>query len=232
MQDLPESRVRQGSGRWKGYTLALVAAVCWATGGLSAKWLFSPLTQATRGWPLPPPGIEADPVVLAGARALVASIVLLVYVAARKRSHLALRARDLPFLAVFGIAGLAAMHVTYFQAISHTNVATAILLEYLAPVIVLAVSVVFLRERITAALPIGVLMSVSGCALVVGAFSGPDVRISAPGLAWGLAAASFFALYSMMGRYAAPRYSPWTLLVYGLIAAALFWLVYLGGPGR
>ncbi|MHB9002964.1 MAG: DMT family transporter [Coriobacteriia bacterium] len=231
MQDSPESEGRHGLSRWKGYTLALLAAVCWATGGLSAKWLFSPLDDATRAWPVPPPGIEADPVVLAGTRALVASIVLLVYVVVWKRAHLVVRPRDLPFLVFFGVAGLAAMHVSYFQAISHTNVATAILLEYLAPVIVLVVSVVFLREKVTAALPLGVVMSVVGCALVVGAFSGPGVRISAPGLAWGLAAASFFALYSMMGKYAAPRFSPWTLLVWGLMTAAGFWLLYLGGPG-
>lgn len=229
MQDSPDC---PDANRWKGYALAVLAAVCWATGGLSAKWLFSPLNAVTRTWPLPPPGFEADPVVLAGARALVASIVLLVYVAVRRRSHLAVSLRDLPFLAFFGVAGLAGMHVTYFQAISYTNVATAILLEYLAPVIVLVVSVVFLRERVTAVLPVGVLMSVAGCALVVGAFSGPDMRISAPGLAWGLAAASFFALYSLMGKYAAVRFSPWTLLAWGLLAAAIFWLFYLGGPGR
>jgi drug/metabolite transporter (DMT)-like permease len=229
MQDLPE---RSGTSRWKGYALAILAAVCWATGGLSAKWLFSPLSAVTREWPFPPPGIEADPVVLAGARALAAAIALFVYVAARRRSHLRIGLGDAPFLAVFGIAGLAGMHVSYFKAISYTNVATAILLEYLAPVIVLAVSVVFLREKVTVALPLGVFMSVAGCALVVGAFSGPEVGISALGLAWGLAAACFFALYSLMGRYAAHRFSPWTLLVWGLAAAAVFWLVYLGGPAK
>jgi hypothetical protein len=59
-----------------------------------------------------------------------------------------------------GIAGLAGVHFTYFKAISLTNVATAILLEYLAPVIVLLVSVIFLHHRFTWALPIGVGLSV------------------------------------------------------------------------
>ncbi|MRR12343.1 hypothetical protein EG835_07745, partial [bacterium] len=227
-RSMPDSS-RQQSSRWKGYALALLAAVCWATGGLTAKWLFSPLDDLTRGWPVPPPGIEVDPVVLAGARALTAALMLLVYVALTRRSHLAIRRRDVPFLAFFGVAGLAAVHVTYFQAISYTNVATAILLEYLAPIIVLVVSVLFMGERMTLALPIGVALSISGCALVVGAFSGKDLAISGPGLAWGLAAACFFALYSLLGKYASTRYTPWTLLTWGLLAAGLFWVIYLGG---
>ncbi len=213
----------------KGYGLAALAALCWATGGLSAKWVFSPLTAQTALWPVPPPGLEVAPPVLAGARALVAALVLLVYVFTTRRSQLRIGRRDLGFLALFGIVGLAGVHVTYFQAISYTNVATAILLEYLAPIIVLVVSVLFLGERLSLALPVGVVLSVAGCALVVGAFGGDGLAISGPGLAWGLSSAVFFALYSLMGKFAAQRYSPWTLLTYGLLFASLFWLVYLGG---
>jgi drug/metabolite transporter (DMT)-like permease len=72
------------------------------------------------------------------------------------------RARDLPFLAVFGIFGLALVHFADFKTISLTGVATAILLEYLAPVVVLIFSVSLLREKLTWALPAAVLLSVSG----------------------------------------------------------------------
>lgn len=215
---------------WKGYALAVLAAACWATGGLSAKWMFSPLDEVTRGWPVPPPGIEVDPVVLAGARAMTAALLLAVYVGFFRRDALRVSVRDLGFLAFFGVAGLAAVHVTYFQAISYTNVATAILLEYLAPIIVLVVSVMFLGERLTWALPAGVALSVTGCALVVGAFGGPGIAVSPRGVMWGLLAAAFFALYSLLGKYAARRFTPWTLLTYGLAAASVFWLVYLSGP--
>ena len=50
---------------------------------------------------------------------------------------LSCRRRSLPFLALFGVAGLAMVHFTYFKTISLTDVATAILLEYLAPILVL-----------------------------------------------------------------------------------------------
>jgi drug/metabolite transporter (DMT)-like permease len=67
---------------------------------------------------------------------------------------------------------------------------------------------------------------------MVGAVGGEGLAISAEGLAWGIASAFLFASYTLMGRYAAGRFSPWTLLAYGLLAASAFWLVVLAGPGR
>jgi len=202
----------------RGYLLAGLAAAGWAVGGLTAKWLFVST------------GTSVDPATLSGARALLATGILVVYLLLFRRRDLRVSWRQLPFLAGFGIFGLALVHMTYFAAIRLTNVPTAILLEYLAPVLVLGVSVAFLGEKMTWALPGGVVLSITGCALMVGAIGGDGLKVSPAGIAWGLAAAFFFALYTLLGKYAAPRFSPWTLLTYGLGFAALFWLVWLGGP--
>jgi len=95
-------------------------------------------------------------------------------------------------------------------------------------VIVLVVSVLFLGERMTRTLPAGVALSVLGCALVVGAIGGSGLEVSPAGIAWGLASAVLFATYSLMGTYVAGRFSPWTLLVWGLGFASLLWLAVLG----
>jgi len=203
----------------RGYLLALVAAAGWALGGLTAKWLFVST------------GTTVDAATLSGARAVLATLMLVGYLAAFRRGELKVKARDLPFLIAFGVFGLAAVHFTYFATIQLTSVPTAILLEYLAPILVLAVSVVLLGEKLTWALPAGVILSVAGCALMVGAIGGEGLNISPKGLAWGLSSAFFFALYTLLGKYAAPRFTPWTLLTYGLGSAAVFWLVWLGGPG-
>lgn len=199
--------------RLQGYLLAALAATCWASGGLLAKWLFSRV------------GFTVSPVQLSAARATVASVLLLAYLGIFKRSELRIAPRDLWFLVAFGVIGLAAVHFTYFKAISLTNVATAILLEYLAPVIVLVFSVLFLGERFTWTLPAGVVLSVVGCALMVGVLGGGGLKVSPQGLFWGLASAFFFAFYSLMGKFAAGRFSSWQLLAYGLSSAALFWLL-------
>lgn len=224
---MPDSRERDGSSL-RGYLLTLTAAALWATGGVLAKWLMTASSPANADWPIPPLGLRVDAEALSGARALVSAVILLAYLSFRRRDALRVTRRDLGFFAVFGVFGLAGMHYTYFMAISLTSVATAILLQYLAPVIVLLVGVLALGHRFRWALPAGVALSVSGCALVVGVGSGSGLSISSRGLAWGLAAAVFFSLYSLLGDHAARRYSSYTTLVYGLSFAAVFWLVVLG----
>jgi drug/metabolite transporter (DMT)-like permease len=214
--------------RWRGYALALLAAACWATGGLLAKWLFTGPSAETASWPVQPLGIRIDPATLSGDRALVAFALLAIGLAVFRRRDLIVQPRTLPFLAIFGIVGLALVHFAYFKTISLTDVATAILLEYLAPILVLLFSVVILKHRLTWQLPAGVALSVTGCALVVGALGGKGLVVVPAGIAWGLAAAAFFAAYSLMGSYAVTRLSPWTSLVFGLGFAALFWVVVLG----
>lgn len=216
------------ASRLRGYSLAVLAAACWATGGLMAKWLFTSRSAATAHWPFPPLGISIEPTVLAGARALSAFVLLCAWLVLTRRDALKISLRDVPFLAIFGVVGLAMVHFTYFKTISLTNVATAILLEYLAPVLVLIVSVLFLKHRMTWSLPAGVALSIAGCALVVGAVGGAGLVVSPAGIAWGLASAVFFAAYSLMGTLAARRFSPYTTLVWGLAFASVFWLLVLG----
>ena len=225
---VPVQSVGSSPNRTRGYLLAALAAACWATGGLTAKWLFTPVDAAPEGWRVQPLGIGVDPMALSGGRALAAFLILGAYLLFARRTEMAVRPRELPFLAVFGVVGLAAVHFTYFKTISLTSVATAILLEYLAPIIVLVVSVALLRERLTWVLPAGVALSVTGCALVVGALGGEGLEVSAAGIMWGLLSAVFFATYSLMGTYAAGRFSPWKLLFWGLGFATLFWLAILG----
>lgn len=215
--------------RRAGLLLAVSAAAFWATGGLTAKWLFTPLDAVTSHWIIPPLGVTIDPVVLSAARAVVAGVLLWLGLALGAPWHLRIRRHDIPFLGMFGVVGLALVHFSYFKTISMTNVATAILLEYMAPVIVLVSSYVMLKARFDWRLPVAVASSVAGCALVAGAVSG-ELTVSAEGIAWGLASAIFFAAYTVMGRWAARRYTPWTLLAYGLAAASGFWLLVLKGP--
>lgn len=193
-----------------------------------AKWMFARPSASTAHWIVQPLNLPLDPMTLSSARAISAFAVLLLFLAVTQRSALRVSARDVPFLAVFGVVGLAGVHFTYFKAISLTNVATAILLQYLAPVLVLVVGVAFLGHPFRLSLPVGVALSVSGCALVTGAVGTSAAPVPLDGIAWGLAAAVLFATYSLLGGVAAKRYRPYTTLVYGLGFAAVFWLLALG----
>lgn len=223
------ARTKKHSSLW-GYALALLAACGWSTGGLISNILMTKPSAATADWLIKPIGVVIEPTILSGARALSATIILGLFLSVFNRSELRLKnpKRDLLFLIPFGALALAGMHFSYFKAIETSNVTTAILLEYLAPVLTLFYGVVILRHKVSWQMPAGVVLSILGCAIVVGAFNKGGLLISNAGLIWGLIAALFFALYSTMGGRASLRYTPFTLLFYGLFFAAIMWLIVLG----
>ena len=215
-----------------GYGLAVLAALGWATGGLLSKWLMTAPDPGgiTAGWLVQPLGVALEPTVLAGARALASSLILGLALTIWRRKDLMLDrpARDLRFLVPFGAVGIAGVHYTYFMAISHGTVATAILLQYLAPVLTLLYAVAFRHERVRWQMPIGVALALTGAAVVVGAIGGGGLTVSPAGLTWGLLAAVWFGGYSVAGAEGGTRFHPYTLLFYSLVAAAVMWLLVIG----
>ena len=225
-----QSLVLKKSNKGLGYFLAVVAALGWSTGGLISHWLMTVPDATTKHWAIPPLGCAITPTVLSGSRALSATLILglVLIIGARKKLRLPQGVRSLVFLVPFGALALAGMHFTYFKAISLSNVTTAILLEYLAPIFTLAFGVTVYKHKPTWQMLLGVCLAILGCAVVVGAFNEGGLLITPKALIWGLAAAVFFAFYSIMGGAGSKRFSSFTLLFYGLLFAALMWLVVLG----
>lgn len=214
----------------KGYILAIVAAVGWSMGGLLSNWMMTKAGPDTAQWIFQPMGIEIEPSVLSGARAFSASIILGIILLIFSRADFKLEKRPLKsiaFLAPLGVS-LASMHFTYFAAIRSSNVPTAILLEYMAPVLTLAFAVIVLKTKVDWRSPFAVVLAILGCAIVVGAFDPGGLKVSTEGLLWGIAAAVTFALYSQLGSMGSDRFSAAALLFYGLVFAALMWFVALG----
>lgn len=226
-----EARLRaQKPHPLRGYILALIAACGWSTGGILSNFLMTTPGPKTAHWLIAPLGISMDAAALSGARALLSTVILGLVLLVVNRSAFKLKhpARNLLFLIPFGAIALAGMHFTYFKAIAASNVTTAILLEYLAPVVTLAYGVFILKKKVSWQMPLGALLAILGCAIVVGAFSAGGLSITVNGLVWGLLAAVFFALSSIMGGVGNDRYKPFTLLFYGLLFAAIMWIIALG----
>lgn len=229
-QNSSAGNIQKKKSSFIGYALAIGAAICWSTGGLISNILMTTPSAQTADWVIRPFGETIAPTVLSGARALSATLILAVILLLVNRSAFKLEkpTRDVLFLVPFGALALAGMHFTYFKAIETSNVTTAILLEYLAPIFTLFYGVFILKHKVSWHMPMGVVLSILGCAIVVGAFNPGGLLISQSGLIWGLIAAFFFALYSTMGGRGSLRYSPFTLLFYGLLFAAIMWLIVLG----
>ena len=163
----------------------IVTATFWGFSGNLAKYLM-------KG--------AIDPLALTQARSLVTATVLLVFLLVTGPSLLRLTRTTVFWAVGFGIS-LAATQVFYYSAIERLNVAAAILLEYLAPAIVVFYAWLFLKKSITKA-TLGSLVTVlAGAALVVKAYDPAALRLSAAGVAFGLGAAIAFSAYILVGEH-------------------------------
>ena len=151
-----------------GLLLALLSAVAFGGSGPAAK-------------PLIEQGM--DPLHVTWLRAAGAALVMLP-VAWRHRALL----RDRPgLLAGFGLLAVAGVQTCYFTAISRIPVGVALLVEYLAPALVLGWVRFVQRRRVTRAAAVGVVLAVGGLSCVVQVWSG--LRFDAVGLLLALGAA-------------------------------------------
>ena len=201
----------------RGYLSIAVAALCWGAAATLGKAVFTGRllagSQALR---------PIDPLVLTQTRVSFALLILAPLVLARGgRAALSLPPRDVLRCIVLAVLGVAGSNYFYFYAIAKTTVATAIILQYTAPVWVLLYLVARRQQRATAQRAIAVAAAVAGSALVVGG----HLRANPAGVAAGLGAAFSFAFYNLYGHSLLARLDRWRVLVYTLLGATVFWLL-------
>jgi DME family drug/metabolite transporter len=167
-----------------------------------------------------------DPLILSQSRTTFSFLILLPLLAARRGwSALKLPGRDLLACFLLGVFGVAASNYLYYLAIQKTNVATAIILQYTAPVWVLLYMVARGAQRPTAKRVSAVALAVVGSGLAIGIVGAGGFRLDPIGVAAALLAAFSFAFYNIGGHNILARYDRWLVLLWTLIAAASFWLV-------
>jgi drug/metabolite transporter (DMT)-like permease len=159
---------------------------------------------------------------LSEVRASGSAVILLLAVALLRPASLRTSRREVAFLVVFGICGLALVQLFYFVALSRLNIGIALVIEYIAPVLVALYARFFVHEPVRRRLWAAIALSLAGLSLVVDLWSG--VTLSTTGVLACLAAAVAYALYIVMadrslrgGRDAA------SLLAYGFLFASIFW---------
>lgn len=190
-----------------GYLFVIAAALLWAISGTASKYLFVG-------------GIT--PIELVQFRAAGSAVFLGLWLAIRNISFLKIARGDIPYFAFLGIL-LAITQFTYLFAISKTLVAVAILLQYQAPVFVALYSFIVLRERLDRKTVVAIVCSIIGCYLAVGAYNLNILTVNRIGIISGLCSAVAFALYTIKSEYGIHRYSPWTVLFYAFVVAAIIW---------
>ena len=201
-----------------GYLAVVAAAAMWGIGGSVAKFLFNQ---------------SVSPYLLVKIRLTLSFFIVMIGLLIYDRRMLQIPKHEIRYFAFLGICGMAMLQFFYFLTISLTNVATAVFLQYLAPVL-MALHAVFWEKAIlgwqgTLAVALATL---GGLFIMLN--SGGVSGISILGVASGLLAAFFMAFNSIHSRRAVREYNPVTAIMYFFGFAALFWWVvtpYTWEPG-
>jgi drug/metabolite transporter (DMT)-like permease len=192
--------------RW-GYLAVLGAAAAWASSASVGKSLF---------------GGDLSPLDVTQVRCLGAALVLaLVFAVTGQWRLFAVRRRDLPLLTLLGAGVMAFVQLSYFEAIARLQVAAAILLQYLSPVLVFVFAALWWKERPTVPKLVALVLAVGGVYLVAGGYDLALLTQSRAGILWGLGSAVGFAAYSLIGEKLLQRYRPWTVLFYAVALGAI-----------
>jgi len=204
----------------RGYLFIASAAFLWGIAATLGRAAFtgrlSPKGEALR---------PIDPLILSQSRATFSFLVLLfALVLMRGWKRLRLPLADFRQMFVLGILGVAASNYLYYLAIQRTNVATAIILQYTAPILVLLYTVARGLQKPTMQRVAAVALAVTGIALVIGIFGSGGFRLDAIGVLAALGAAFSFAFYNIGGHSILARYDRWTVLLYVILSASLFWI--------
>ena len=211
---------RAATHPYRGFVYIGSAAVFW---GISASLGRAAFT----GRLLPSSGIKSiTPLVLSQARTSFSFLVVLIgFLVLVRVRHLRIGWGDLARIFLLGLAGVAASNYFYYVAIERTNVATAIIVQYTAPVWVLLYMLARRYEKPTLSKLLSVLLAITGIALVIGLFGGGKLHLDVKGVLAALAAAFSFAYYNIAGHSILARFNRWVVLFYTTLSASLFWII-------
>ncbi len=198
-----------------GLAFALVSAASFGVSGAVAKGMLE------AGW-------SAGAAVT--VRVSVAAIVLAVpgYLSLRGRTEL-VRA-NLGVILAYGVVAVAGCQLAYFNAVSHLQVSTALLIEYAAPVAVMGWLWLRHAQRPGLAVVAGTVVAGFGLVLMLGVFSGSGSGTSLIGVLWALGAMLGAATYFVLSAYDENPMPPIALAAAALGVGAIS-LVLAGGLG-
>jgi len=192
----------------RGRALVFAATVFWGTSATLARFVF-------RDRHVPPLSVVE-------LRLLIAVSLLGPWLAWRKPAALRVRRADWGYFLILGLFGVAAVQGTYYYAIATLGVGLAILLQYVAPALIIGFEA--LRgARVRPPMMVAVVAALAGTALLVVGVDHGAHAIPARGWLAGAGAALSFTFYILYSKRGLSRYPPETVLFYTFLIGAAFW---------
>src|SRR3954462_12121533 len=173
----------------RGYILVAAGAAMFALGGNLARYMLDDGVSAMR---------------LSQLRSAGSLVILAAALAATRPERMRVRRGDIPQLAFLGICGLALVHATYYAAIDRLEIGVALVIQYMAPLLMLLWLRFRYGRRLARALWGAVALAIVGCALVARAYD--PGALDGVGILYALGAMVTFAIYMIASERAGQRY--------------------------
>jgi drug/metabolite transporter (DMT)-like permease len=200
----------QRSHTLRGFFLLMLAVFFWGSSAPIGKYLI-----VTR----------FDTLILAQTRTSLTFILLLLFFLIKNRSVFKIDPADIWKFGIVGVVGISLTNYTYYFTAKESSVATAILVQYTAPVWVVLYSVFVMKEdKLDYVVFISLVLGLIGCYFAVTAGSIQSINLKGWAIITGPMSAFTFAYQIVATKQLLKRYSVWTILMYMLGFSAVFWL--------
>lgn len=200
----------------RGILFALLGGVFWGFSGACGQFLFA--------------GYGVDPLWLSAVRMLGAAPLLMALCLMRSSWRKSLidvwkKPKDVLWLLLSAIVGLCFVQVAYLVAIDYSNAATATVLQYVGPVLVVVVVCVMAHRMPSKNELLAVASVVVGVFLLATHGNPGNLALSPEGIVWGLLAAVGVVFYtllpaSLMWRFGSMPVLAWCMTISAIVTVA------------
>ncbi|HHV34844.1 MAG TPA: EamA family transporter [Syntrophomonadaceae bacterium] len=196
------------STKFIGYLFIAIAAALWGSFSVISKVFFN--------------NAYFDPIQITQIRALGSGVTLLVIMFAVNRKELKI---DIKSLGVFFLLGLTIIHLqlSLLFAIKLTDVSIASFLQYLAPALIFAYSVIFHQEPVHSKDILILGLAIAGVVFLIASSCQDNLNMA--GIMSGLWTAVALSVYTLYSKIVAQKHNTWTALTYGMLSVSLLLLV-------
>jgi drug/metabolite transporter (DMT)-like permease len=191
-----------------GYAMVWTAALIFAVNGTVSKVVLDSAGLST--------------VDLTQARSIGAFVGFALFLAVARPRTFRIGRGELLYMAVFGVAGVALVQWLYFVSIHRLPIGIALLIQYLAPLIIALWARYVFHEQVRRRIWVALVLALTGLSLIVQVWSGGGA-LDAIGVLAALAGAGAYAVYVLMADHAVQRRDPLSVACYGFLFASIFW---------
>ena len=194
----------------KGILFIVTGTVLWGASGVLSQHLFND-KAVTAEW-------------LVTARLIISGIVLLLVDALSHRGDIISiwrSKKDALSLVIFGIFGMLCVQYTYFLTIVYSNAATATILQYLMPIVIVFYLIITTHRLPRRMELLSIALAMLGVFLLITKGHFDTLMLSPAALIWGLICACFAAFYTLQPRALIKKWRSTLVIGWGMLIGGI-----------